>query len=383
MKRLFLFIILATAQIVCLAQTNPKIESLYAYLKAKGVVKSYTLRNTESGGLRKSFNAFFLLYDDNPKPILFNGKEVDHKTDSITRARWAQYRDAYNQIRQTLADLLDEAAESYSYEYHQNGADTITTTIALKNKSNSNETIRKFKSPQSNVNEVFFAPEYISFHYKNTPSHHQNIDRINYNLGYGDLRYDGIVDTSVHATKDFDINKFKKAIAPILKDKSIKSRTMTCKHDPDFDLGDYNINNAIEYGKGFQMWSKTEDSPGGESNYTIYKITNESKAKDVLHQIMECARKHIAENPNEAYSICSDEYYGTAVTKIFCGANHYDEEIQCSAHEKYSIDIMTYMDKNGFYILINTNKGENCLPHEWKKLKSFINDKKVYYDDDL
>ena len=381
MKRLFLFIILATAQIVCLAQTNPKIESLYAYLKAKGVVKSYTLRNTESGGLRKSFNAFFQLYDDSPKPILFNGKEVDHKTDSITRARWAQYRDAYNQIRQTLADLLDEAAESYSYEYHQNGADTITTTIALKNKSNSNETIRKFKSPQSNVNEVFFAPEYISFHYKNSPSYSpKNQGRL---CGYSNLRYDGIVDTSVHATKDFDIIKFRKAIAPILKDKSIKSRTMICKHDPDFDLGDYNINKAIEYGKGFQMWTKTDGAPGGESNYTIYKIMNESKAKDVLHQIMECARKHIAENPAEAYSICSDEYYGASVTSMFNGHNHYDEEIEYVSHENYSMSLLTYMDKKGFYILINIHKGEDCLPHEWKKLKSFINDKKVYYDDEF
>ena len=45
MKRIISLAILALLQLACTAQDNPKLESLYAYLKAKGLVKYYTLSN--------------------------------------------------------------------------------------------------------------------------------------------------------------------------------------------------------------------------------------------------------------------------------------------------------------------------------------------------
>ena len=53
MKRIISLTIFTAMQLVCLAQDNPKLESLYAYLKAKGIVKSYTLSNKNDEGIRK------------------------------------------------------------------------------------------------------------------------------------------------------------------------------------------------------------------------------------------------------------------------------------------------------------------------------------------
>ena len=380
MKRLFLYIILLAAQLTCLAQTNPKIDSLYANLKAKGIAKTYILRNNEKGGLRKEFNIFLQLYDDNPSPILYQGKTFNAKSDSMIRAKWANERYAYNLIRKTLAELADDAAEYYSYEYHQNGADTIITTIALKNRANSDSSIRKYKNQGNNMNVVFFAPEFVSFNYKNTSPKVASTNR-QIPIGYGNFTYNGIVDSTLLGTKDFNVKKFMKDISPILKDKTIKKRTMFCKHDPDFNLRTYLATVPAE--RRFLSTSTIDGAPGGESNYTILKFTSERKAREVLRQITDCARRHIAENPNETYSICSEDVFSPSHTTVFGGYDHYNETSQYSKFATDCVEITTEVIKNSFYIFINVFKGENYLPCDFLKIKSFINDKIEYYDDEL
>ena len=87
MKRIISLTIFAAMQLVCIAQENPKLESLYAYLKAKGLVKYYTLSNKNQEGLRKRYEFNFGLHDDGPAPIKdFMGRLLDAKEDSAVRA---------------------------------------------------------------------------------------------------------------------------------------------------------------------------------------------------------------------------------------------------------------------------------------------------------
>ena len=131
MKRIISLTILAAMQLVCLAQVNSKLESLYAYLKANNLVKYYTLSNKNQEGLRKRYQFNFGLHNEGPAPTKdYMGKLLDAKRDSAIRADWCETREVYNLIRRTLSELSQDAAESYSYEYHQNGHDTIITTIA-------------------------------------------------------------------------------------------------------------------------------------------------------------------------------------------------------------------------------------------------------------
>ena len=165
MKRIISLTILAAMQLVCIAQENPKLESLYAYLKAKGLVKYYTLSNKNQEGLRKRYDFNFGLHDDGPAPIKdFMGRLLDAKEDSAVRAEWRSYREAFHVIRRTLSELTEDAAESYSYEYHQNGHDTIITTIALK--PYENEPIpRKFEYPENDSYGTGKIPEMVYFRY--------------------------------------------------------------------------------------------------------------------------------------------------------------------------------------------------------------------------
>ena len=131
MKRIILLTIFAAMQLGCFAQENPKLESLYAYLKAKGIVKYYTLSNKNQEGLRKRYDFNFGLHNEGPAPTKdYMGRLLDAKADSAIRAEWREKREAVKVVRRTLSELTENAAESYSYEYHQNGHDTIITTIA-------------------------------------------------------------------------------------------------------------------------------------------------------------------------------------------------------------------------------------------------------------
>ena len=161
MKRIISLTIFAAMQLVCIAQENPKLESLYAYLKAKGLVKYYTFSNKNQVGLRKRYDFNFGLHDDGPAPIKdFMGRLLDAKEDSAVRAEWRSYREAFHVIRRTLSELTEDAAESYSYEYHLNGHDTIITTIALKPYENS-PIPKKFEYPENDSYGTGKTPEMV------------------------------------------------------------------------------------------------------------------------------------------------------------------------------------------------------------------------------
>ena len=197
-------------------------------------------------------------------------------------------------------------------------------------------------------------------------------------LGQGRLEVNAIVDTALYATQDFDVMTLHKTILPLLKDKTIKRRTVHCLHDNTFDVF---LGNDVTFSNATLRCQKSVRARG-DNNLTVYKFTSEEKAKTVLHQIMECVRQHVAEHPREAYTIYSDEYFPPQnVETIFkCGTYEYEYNLE---RPRTSMTIDTTMDEEGFYILINVYEDDEVLPSEWKTLKEMVNGKKVYYKDKL
>jgi len=363
MKRIISLIIFATLQLGCFAQENPKLESLYAYLKAKGLVQSYTLSNQHEEGLRKIYSVDFHVFKDRQQGL----NEV--KMDSAMRAKLHNHREAIKQVRRTLSELTEDAAESYSYEYHQGGKDTIITTIALN--SYTDDPIHPvFKNMGTTHMDGFKMPALVHFRYVI----HKNPESFSFDTGMARLKVNAIVDSTLRATQDFDVKTLHKTILPLLKDKTIKRRTIHCQHDSTFDVFHDTAVPASRCQKTLRA--------RGDNNLTVYKFTSEDKAKAVLHQIMECARQYIAEHPREAYTICSDEYFQPLIFETMFKGGTYEFEYNLE-RPRTSMTIDTMMDEEGFYILINVYEDDEVLPDEWKTLKEMINGKKVYYKDKL
>ena len=372
MKRIISITIFVAMQLTCLAQDNPKLESLYAYLKAKGLVKSYNLSNKNDEGLRKHFKTYVKLYDEGPAPTTdIDKKPLDAKTDSAMRVEWRNHREALKVIRRTLSELSEDAAESYTYEYHQGGHDTIETTIIPKSLTEG-PVPKIFKYPFAVVRGMGKRPELVYFHYNSlTPDRFYG--RMSA-IGYGDLYVNTIVDTTLYATENFDVDKLQKAIAPLLKDKTIKHHTIHCQNDSTFDLLEYG--EKLPFGESFRRCTKHRGR--GDNYLTVYKFTSEERAKTVLHQVMECVRQHITDHPRQAYTICSDEYFPPLNSEeMFRGEPFKDPYYDNGFRKSMTID--TIMDEAGFYILINVWEDDECFPMEWKTLKEMVNGKKVYY----
>ena len=375
MKRIISFAILALLQLACTAQDNPKLESLYAYLKAKGLVKYYTLSNKNQEGLRKRYEFNFGLHDDGPAPIKdFMGRLLDAKEDSAVRAEWRSYREAFHVIRRTLSELTEDAAESYSYEYHQNGHDTIITTIALKPYENS-PIPKKFEYPENDSYGTGKTPEMIFFRYTDSD---RGLKWRMARIGVGELRVNTIVDTTLYATKDFNVDALHRALQPLFKDKTIKRHEIHCVHDSTFDV--YTIDETTPFIEGFLRVEQSVRRQG-DNRLTVYKFTSEEKAKVKLHQVMECVRRYIADHPREAYTIYSDEYFPPLNTaRMFRGEscrNRYEID-----EPRKSMTIDALMDEHGFYILINVWDDDEYLPANWKHLKEMVNGKKTYFKSD-
>lgn len=372
MKRIIYTIIFIATQIGCMAQVNPKVEGLYAYLKAKNLINSCDIKKEISGEMYKRFECEFLVCENDFPVVDPFGNQMDIEgSDSIKRLRLADKREAFKMIRRTILDLTDDAAESYSYEYHQNGNDTIITSMALKRDYKYNVTSN---IDSNNRKHVSTAHEMINFTYTN------------YDLGFGKevgrsylltLKYSGIIERNYgHAS--FDIKTLQNQIAPLINDKKIKRHTFTCNVDSTYK----NHTNFYycEYWK--DIW--------GKNNTTVLKFTDEKRAKEFLHQLMECVRKNIESNHHQAYSICPDEQFSVDgyPTPIFVGrqtakySNPNDYKSDIVENEKRLI-IQTHSDMQGFYILISNIEGCIYHPMEWKSLKEFNNGKKTYYKDKL
>ncbi|MBR4365632.1 MAG: hypothetical protein IKP43_02495 [Bacteroidaceae bacterium] len=375
MKRIISLAIVAALQLACTAQDNPKLESLYAYLKAKGLVKYYTLSNKNQEGLRKRYDFNFGLNNEGPAPTMdYMGRLLDAKADSAVRAEWREKREALKVVRRTLSELTENAAESYSYEYHQNGHDTIITTIALKPYENA-PIPRKFEYPENDSYGTGKTPEMVYFRYFDSDRGRKK--RMS-PIGFAELRVNTIVDTTLYATKDFNVDALHKALQPLFKDKTIKHHEIHCVHDSTFDV--YTIDETTPFIEGFMRVEQSVRRQG-DNRLTVYKFTSEEKAKVKLHQVMECVRQYIADHPREAYTIFSDEYFPPLnPARMFRGEscrNMYEID-----EPRKSMTIDALMDEHGFYILINVWDNDEYLPYNWKHLKEMVNGKKTYFKSD-
>jgi len=375
MKRIISLTILVAMQMACTAQENPKLESLYAYLKAKGLVKYYTLSNKNQEGLRKRYDFNFGLNNEGPAPTMdYMGRLLDAKADSAVRAEWREKREALKVVRRTLSELTENAAESYSYEYHQNGHDTIITTIALKPYENA-PIPRKFEYPENDSYGTGKTPEMVYFRYFDSDRGRKK--RMS-PIGFAELRVNTIVDTTLYATKDFNVDALHKALQPLFKDKTIKHHEIHCVHDSTFDV--YTIDETTPFIEGFMRVEQSVRRQG-DNRLTVYKFTSEEKAKVKLHQVMECVRQYIADHPREAYTIFSDEYFPPLnPARMFRGEscrNMYEID-----EPRKSMTIDALMDEHGFYILINVWDNDEYLPANWKHLKEMVNGKKTYFKSD-
>ena len=347
-------------------QGNPKIDSLVKDLSA--LRGSIDVIYYFDGKYHKAVSFLCTLRNDvQPTP-----PTGDPKTDAQNRMNYELLQRnkeldslVYEAVRNTCKALTDEAKESYCWEYHHNGVDSVRYAIAIGEYQNGDKLMTYQRQRQV---EYYNAPELLSFFYNTDPHNDGNPWR---QKGWGNFRYEYAPDSEVIPMKDivpFDKESYTQAILPILKQEGITSRQFYVYHDSTYTIvrkgwtdDDFVMREQIEKPK--QTKSETRG--------TVYTLHSRAQAYEVLEQIVKATWNYLDENPGFWFDFRPNNgFRDRQLNELFDGTN------RTRIHDFYQI----YLHTNGeeYNIMIVEGEGNMMIPTEWAVVKSWKNGKVTY-----
>lgn len=273
---------------------------------------------------------------------------------------------------------MPSTVESYHFEKHQLGIDTVRYSICLNRGPEHRITYDSIMDCQVYSREL--GPETITFNYET----HQKFCGKHFE-GWGNIEYSKVEPlpaSLVPATAKkyepvcFDWDLYLQSIMPILSQKGISQRKFKWSQDEDFarkargsNIDDYSI---IYY-------NKYDALAVGETNGTLFFIPSDQKAfaEQVLKDVDAATLKYILLHPEQTYAY----KYNTFFNSPNYWPRYEQEMIRSTTLNKDGIQNFVYIgaDEKGYYFLLLNTKGNLFFPKEFSSLKSFVNGEKTYY----
>jgi hypothetical protein len=347
-------------------QGNPKVDNLVnevTALSGNPDVSYYF-----DGKSHKTVGIFCNLMNDfQPTPPTGDSKKdaQNHVMDSIRQDRINQGRKVYEAIRNTCKALTDKATESYSWEYHRDGVDSVRYTIAIGEYQNG-DTMTIYHN-QRDV-QYYNAPELLSFYYNAFAHNDGNPWGAK---GYGYFRYEYTPDSVFMPKKDivpFDKDAYMKEILPILNQKGITSRQFYVYNDSTFT-----IVRKDRKEDDFVLREQTNEpmQTKSETRGTVYTLHSKAQAYAVLEQIVKATWDYLEGNSGFWYSFHPYNDYGNwKLNELF--ESKYLTRIPSFFH------IYLHSFGEEFNIMIVEGQGDMMIPAEWAVVKSWKNGKVTY-----
>ena len=370
MKKTILSLMFALFCVTSPSQINPKMQALIDQLTALGE-KPFTKDKTGGQGnpirLRIAVNLYY-------SPDMYSG--IDGPAlDSLLQEDRSKLKQQVKAIRHTLDDLQEEAQESYHYEYHNGGQDTILYSMNL-----CQDTTRIYKF-QADNHPYYNSDEYLSFRLQPHKQEGSYTVSLAYNVALPAPT--GGPYTRENLTADID---------RLFKRHHIKPRKAIWRHDKAYSdsvsaaLTGYmskpdSLRDGLHFttdwgmtlGIGNVTFDNDDNSPVGVTDATIYTVplSQESLAKQLLATIDSLA-EHYTNSPQDHwfrynYGLTFEEYNHPILLSLEA----------TKREDCYILDIE--LDDFGYHFLVAQTQGSLWVPFYWPSLKSFINGKKTYF----
>ena len=342
-------------------QPNARLQQLDEYLQTQGI-KIKKKQYSHSGGvgyaasatthLMSAWETYFrkqLSEEEKQQRILTVNSRIAQKNQKM--------EGMLDDVRTTFSSLSKKGAESYLYEFHKNGLDTIKYT---------------YLGPSKEVS---------TFHYHNTP-HKDNPNGIDdYSDYFVSYSHSYTVPHCIAEDdmKPFDGEAFCAHIQPVLKKfmklKGAKAYPVHWQHDEGFEkASDFYL--TPQYGRNKHEF---ETHPGlTTGTHYIIPAEHEAEAKILYKELDALAYDYVNSHPEQPYtyqftngfieSNSSDAVYG--LPEIVKG-NIYkdsDEFYLCCKRE----------EDGSYHIFTLNSKGVYWYPIDYAILKSYINGEKTY-----
>lgn len=343
MKKILTAMLLAAFTVATQGQQpNPRLTQLEEFLQKKDFCINYEQTNGVDG------SAIHTLY-------------------IYSRPRPRYMEEALDSIRTTFCRLGKKASESYMYEYHKQGIDTIKYSLTFRRED---DTVKS--SRQGNPVWVGNAYEAANVDYFRQPREQGGFRE------YCSIVHSYTIPTGI--AKDdmrcFDTVAFKAHIQPVLdkikKQKGAKVYPTHWQHD----RNNFNPKDFPDFWYTIGSDGK-KIYPAGSNTGTHYIIPSQYKeeAKALYGQLNTLIYDYVNSHPEQYYDFryrpsISHDSLVVSIDPIFSGCRVRNSDIfriYCDTDEEGNIH---------FFIL--NNEGSGRAPKEWLSLKSYINGEKVY-----
>ena len=372
MKKLFAFICLSAFAIFAFCQEpNKQLQQLEKYLQESGCSFYYNQYNQDGDANIKRRWVAHLHAIWEEMPVHENQSEEEWKQTLATYERlFGQKRrnieNALDSIRLTFARLGKKSSESYLYEFHKDDIDTIKYALAFarsrvdpaNESTHLDDSLVKYTNKYHNSIRFHNAREAVNFDY----SKNKYDSRGQLYIGSGIYTHVYTIDTGLSIEKDmkpFDIEALQALIQPVIKSflslKGAKANPVYWSYDGKNET-DITRSRAV---KGFTT-----------GQFYFVPIQYEAEVEALYRQLDSLVHDYVNRHPEQAYNYCYSPFSQKKVSTLMVYGNDFIGD------KVYNLKFAR--DKEGFYILSLTAKGDSWIPDEWKSLKSYINGKKVY-----
>ena len=345
MLRRYLLILLVVFVTTAFGQnTNPRLRELEDFLRRQPHGVQFTQKN--------DLNNHYIRYDWHAQ------------IDTMTMSR-TQLLNAFITLREAFTSTRKEATESYMYEYHKDGKDTINYSVAFSNDD------RELENHRSG-NHIFYfdVHEAANFRYDHPPFGH-------YNHFCEEPR--GIAEDE---QKPFDIAAFEAQIEPALKSmmtlQGAKSYPVYWQHDKEY------VDSTHSDGLPLYGARLPDDPQPGVTTGTHYFIPAQHQAEPLVQLLDSLAYDYVNRHPEQPYKftripiILRIDSHGNVDKGIFHTEN--GDIVESDLHpytnaESTKYNLRCYQDDDGLHILSLTTKGVLFVPKGFQKMKSWVNGK--------
>ena len=270
-------------------------------------------------------------------------------------------------IRQGLDSLsaIPGVEESYHFESHRQGIDTIQYAICLRR----GEGLPKFNKQSGYTYYEFPGSENITFTYSTRPKPcGKHFD------GLGELRYSRDEETITKEYRAFSWAEYLQTVAPILNQRGITQREFRWVRDENVDKNIYIFRTELSQEDGSLLAT-------GETSGTLYFIPRDQSdlMESVVKDFRAATQEYINKHPEQAYRYT----YNNAVhpvdnpnsrpLSLMFRTMRQDDDTPRDGYVFIGSDI------RGYYLLICNVTDAMGVPDEWPILKSIVKGKKTYH----
>lgn len=271
----------------------------------------------------------------------------------------------FGTIRHYLDSLMAFSEESYHFESHGHGADTIKYSLCMRNSA---DTVRKYKTDDGSM-AYPDAMETVFFDFTASPKPCGKHAR-----GFGTLGYNKNIFLPNRRSYYFNKEPYLEKITQILKQKDIQSWNFKWEQSTGYDIQE-------NWYKEF-AWGETLGNFGpknaGQTVGTMYFIPrNKGELADAIFTAIDSVTHNYTDiHPEQMFRYV---YNKKEVVMQYTESSNISTLFEGTTGKGHvSIRVLFGITPKGYYVAVVNAENNFCVPKEWSVLKNFVDGKKTY-----